>query len=106
MAVILTAKERAHLKAVAHSLEPVVFIGHGGVTDAVVAEVERALTAHGLIKIKAGAADRDARVEIYDTLCQRTDAAKVQSVGKVMVLWRPTPDEPPAKAPRPVDPPA
>ncbi len=94
MPVTLTAKDRAHLKAVAHALEPVVSIGHGGVTDAVVAEVERALTAHGLIKVKAGAADRQARAAIYDTLCTRTNAAPVQSVGKVMVLWRPTPQEP------------
>jgi RNA-binding protein len=93
MPVTLTNRERAHLKARAHVLEPVVHIGHGGVTDAVIAEVERALTAHGLIKVRAGAADRDQRAEILETICARTDAATVQTVGKVMVLWRPQPDE-------------
>ena len=100
MAVTLTPRERAHLKARAHTLEPVVHIGHAGVTDAVLAEVERALTAHELIKVRAGSQDRDARAAVLDALCARTGAAAVQTVGKVMILWRPTPDasEPPATA--------
>jgi RNA-binding protein len=79
------------LKARAHALEPVVHIGHAGVTEAVVAEVERALTAHELIKVRAGAADRDGREAILADITGRTDAAVVQTVGKVMVLWRPRP---------------
>jgi RNA-binding protein len=93
MPATLTNRERAHLKARAHALEPVVHIGHGGVTDAVIAEVDRALTVHGLVKVRAGAAERDERAEILETLCARTDAAKVQTVGKVMVLWRPQPED-------------
>ncbi|MEZ5289305.1 MAG: ribosome assembly RNA-binding protein YhbY, partial [Vicinamibacterales bacterium] len=84
----------ARLKARAHDLDPVVTIGHGGLTDAVVAEVDRALSAHELIKVRAGAADREARAEIREALSARTDAAVVQVVGKVIVLWRPAPDEP------------
>ena len=91
MPVTLTARERASLKARAHALEPVVHIGHGGVTDAVVTEIERALTAHELIKVRAGAADRDGREAILADITARTDAAVVQTVGKVMVLWRPRP---------------
>ncbi len=49
------------MKARAHALEPVVHIGHGGVTDAVVAEVNRSLVAHELIKVRAGGPDRDER---------------------------------------------
>jgi RNA-binding protein len=92
MAPVLTAKERAHLKGRAHALEPTVQIGHGGVTDAVVAEIDRALTTHELIKVRA-AADRDTRQEWLTTICDRTGAAPVQTVGKVMILWRPRPDE-------------
>jgi RNA-binding protein len=96
MAPVLTAKERAHLKARAHPLEPTVQIGHGGVTDAVVAEIDRALTTHELIKVRAATADRETRRAWLDTICERTDAAAVQAVGKVMVLWRPRPDGDPA----------
>ena len=93
MPMPLTPRERAHLKARAHALEPRVTVGQAGLTDAVVAEIDRALTAHELIKVKI-LADRDARVEIAGTIGARTDAALVQSVGKVVVLWRPKPEEP------------
>ena len=89
MANVLTPRERAHLKARAHALEPAVQIGQGGLTDKVVAEVDRALTAHELIKIKILGDDRDERQAISDAVCERTDASFVQRVGKVTVLWRP-----------------
>lgn len=93
MPVSLTARERAHLKARAHALEPVVQIGHAGVTDAVLKQIDEALTAHELIKVRAGGADRDDRAAIIDALAARADAAIVQNVGKVIVLWRPRPDD-------------
>jgi RNA-binding protein len=92
MAIALTARERAHLKARAHALEPVVHAGSAGVTDALVAEVERALTAHELIKVKVGLDDREKRVTIGDEICARTGATAVHRVGKVLILWRPRPD--------------
>ena len=94
MPVTLTARERAHLKARAHALEPVVHIGHGGVTDAVVAEVNRSLVAHELIKVRAGGPDREERKVSFAAVCARTGATSVQTVGKVMVLWRPNVEEP------------
>jgi RNA-binding protein len=87
----LTARERAHLKARAHALEPVVHAGNSGATDALVAEVDRALTAHELIKVKVSVADRAQRVAIGDAICARTGAAAVHRVGKVLILWRPRP---------------
>ncbi len=93
MPVVLTARERAELKARAHMLEPVVQVGQHGATDAVVAEVDRALTAHELLKVKIADADRDARQATGDTLAERTDAAVVQRVGRIVVLFRPRPDE-------------
>ncbi len=92
MPVSLTPRERAHLKARAHALEPKVQVGHGGLTDSVVKEIDRALTAHELIKVKI-LADRDAREEMAHAICARTDSAFVQGVGKVVVLWRPKPDD-------------
>lgn len=91
MPVPLSSRERAHLKARAHALEPIVHVGHHGVTATVVAEVDRALTAHELIKVRVGGTDREAREQLGDELCERTDAAAVQRVGKIIVLWRPRP---------------
>lgn len=93
MAFSLTARERARLKAQTHALEPVVQIGNAGLTEAVVAEVDRALTAHELIKVKIGGDDRADRVALGDELCSRTSAAAVHRVGKVLILFRARPDE-------------
>jgi len=89
----LSPRERARLKARAHPLEPVVQVGHGGLTEAVVAEVDRALAAHELIKVRVGVTDRDDRAHVCESLSVKTDAAMVQQVGKVVVLWRPRGDE-------------
>ncbi|HUQ87711.1 MAG TPA: ribosome assembly RNA-binding protein YhbY [Vicinamibacterales bacterium] len=89
MPISLTPRERAHLKARAHPLEPRVQIGHGGVTATVLREIDRALTAHELIKVKILDGDRDARESMGDAICAQTGAAVVQRVGKVIVLWRP-----------------
>ena len=67
-------------------------MGQAGLSDAVLKEIDRALTAHELIKVKI-VADRDAREEIAETMRAQTDAAVVQQVGKVVVLWRPKPDD-------------
>jgi RNA-binding protein len=91
MPTTLTPRERAHLKARAHALDPVVQTGSSGVTDRLVAEVDRALTAHELIKVKVASDDREARVAVGDEICARTDATVVHRVGKVLILWRPRP---------------
>jgi RNA-binding protein len=94
MAATLTPRERAHLKARAHALEPVVQTGSSGITDRLVAEVDRALTAHELIKVKVAIDDREERVAVGDEICRRTDATAVHRVGKILILWRPRPAEP------------
>ena len=85
---MLTAEERKSLKARAHKLEPVVLIGAKGLTDEVVREVDQALKAHELIKVRAASLERDAREEAFKALCQRTGAESVQAVGKVFVMYR------------------
>ena len=84
----LTSSERKTLKAKAHKLEPVVQIGAKGLTDDVVAEIERALNAHELIKVRAGGLERDERDAVLEQICGRTGADQVQQVGKVFVLFR------------------
>ena len=88
----LTPRERSHLKARAHALEPVVLVGQDGLTEAVLQEIERALTAHELIKVRVGGSDRDSRRALFDAICDRTGATAVQQVGNVLVLWRPRAD--------------
>ena len=73
-------------------MECYVHVGHAGLTDAVVGEVDKALTAHELIKVRLGAGGRVERATLIDELCARTDATRVQNVGKVLVLWRPRAD--------------
>ena len=87
----MTPAERKLLKAKAHALEPVVIVGGKGLTDEVVKEVDRALTAHELIKVRAPSLDRDARDEAFKTLCEKTGAEAVQQIGKIFVLYRKNP---------------
>jgi putative YhbY family RNA-binding protein len=90
----LTANDRAELRARAHALHPVVMIGADGLTPAVVKEVEAALKAHELIKIRVFGDDREQRIAIYERVCSATGAAPVQHIGKLLVLYKPRPDEP------------
>ena len=90
---MLTAAERKALKAKAHKLDPVVHIGAKGLTEEVIAEVDRALHAHELIKVRAASLDRDAREEAFDRIAEKTRAEAVQHIGKVFVLFRKKNDE-------------
>ena len=90
-ALNLTATERRALRADAHHLDPVVLIGGDGLTDAVVKETDAALNAHGLIKVRVFSDDREARAGMLATLTERLNAAAVQQIGKLLVLWRPIP---------------
>ena len=82
------AQRREH-RANAHHLTPVVLIGGDGLTDAVKKEVDAALNAHGLIKVRVFSDDRAGRELIYQTLSADLSAAPVQHIGKLLVLWRP-----------------
>ena len=95
MTLSLTPRQRTHLKGRAHALEPVVYVGQAGLSDTVLVEVERALTAHGLIKVKLAGAGREDREALTKDICDRTGAVAVQTVGRMLVLWRPRPDDDP-----------
>jgi len=92
-ALTVTTRQRAALRARAHGLEPVVQIGEKGITDGIAAEVDRSLAAHELIKVKLPGADREERAALAATLAERTESAVVQEVGRILVLWRPRPEE-------------
>jgi putative YhbY family RNA-binding protein len=90
-AIELSIAERKAHRAEAHHLDPVVMIGNDGLTPAVQKEVDAALNAHGLIKVRVLGDDRAARDAIYLQLTDQLGAAPIQHIGKLLVLWRPKP---------------
>jgi len=103
----LPHEECLALRARAHGLAPVVLLGAAGLSAAVLQEIDRALRAHGLIKVRAGKAERTDRDAMFQTMAQQLGAARVQSIGHTFVLFRPMPKNAPQGAPRnsPQDPP-
>ena len=89
----LTPAQRKEHRAEAHHLDPVVMIGGDGLTPAVRKEADHALNAHGLIKIRVLGDDRAARELIFQTLAHELNAAPIQHIGKLLVLWRPQPEK-------------
>ena len=89
----LSPVERAALRADAHPLNPVVMIGEAGLTPGVLKEIDASLNSHGLIKVRVFGDDRDARVAMYDTICEQLKAAPVQKIGKLLVFYRPKAEE-------------
>ena len=85
----LTIARRRELKALSHSLHPVVMIGKSGLSDSVINELNRALDSHELIKIKAQIDDRLARNALLEEICDKLDSAAVQHIGKIFVIYRP-----------------
>jgi len=92
-ALTLAAAERRQLRAAAHHLDPVIMIGDAGLTPAVVAETNRALEHHQLIKVRVLGDDRTERTRVMERLCAALGCAPVQMIGKLLVLWRPVPEK-------------
>lgn len=92
-AIQLTPSERKEKRADAHHLDPVVLIGGDGLTPAVVKETDAALNAHGLIKVRVFSDDRETRDTMLATLAEKLNAAPIQHIGKLLVLWRPVPEK-------------
>jgi RNA-binding protein len=97
----VTPAERKALKARAHNLNPILQLGEKGLTDAVVAEIDRALGAHELIKIRAASLNRDEREVALASICERTQCHPVQHIGKMLVVYRQKPRAEPEPGPRP-----
>lgn len=85
----LTPLERSELRSAAHALKPVVIIGESGLTPSVMKEINSSLNTHGLIKVRVFGDDREARIAMYDSICTELDAAPVQHIGKLLVIYRP-----------------
>ena len=88
--------DKKALKAIAHHLNPIVTIGNLGLSTSVIAELNRAISDHELIKVRLNIVDRKLRVEFVNEVSQLLDAQIVQQVGKVVVLYRPNEETRPA----------
>jgi len=89
----LSPKRRSELRSEAHKLHPVVIIGDKGLTELVIAEIDRSLKAHELIKVRAMTDDRAGRRGWFAQICERLEAHEVQQIGKVLVVYRENPKE-------------
>ena len=88
----LTVSERLSLKGRAHALHPTVMIGNAGLTQAVLKEIAHTLKSHELIKIRVMGNDRAMRETLQESICAQLDAAPVQHIGKILVIYKPNPD--------------
>jgi len=90
----LNDAQRKHLRRLGHDRKPVVLVGQTGVSASLIAELERALADHELVKVKARVGERDARDEILTTLAERTKSQLVQRIGNVALYYRHNPRRP------------
>ena len=95
----LTSAQRRALRARAHALHPVVAVGHHGLTPAVLKEIDVALRAHELVKVRVFGDDRAARDALLEAICAAVGCAPVQHIGKLLVVWRPAPADAKVDAP-------
>ena len=84
---------RADLKARAHALKPVVWIGSAGLSENVMHELDQGLRSHELIKVKVASDERQTRTAFLNEICDRLGAMPVQHIGKILVIYRPQPEK-------------
>lgn len=96
----LSPSQRRYLRSLAHDLHPVILLGAKGATDAVVKELDLALSHHELVKVKLSGGDKEERLEQIDFLVQGTQSESVQQIGHIVVLFRRNEDEPKLALPR------
>ena len=85
----LTSKQIKHLRTLGHSLSPVVTVADRGLIETVIAAIDEALEIHELIKVKVRQ-ERDSRKELYEEICQKTGAIEVQTIGMMLLIYRPS----------------
>ena len=87
----LNNKQIKHLRKIGHGLSPVVIVADRGLVDTVVTAIEEALDIHELIKVKVRL-QREQRLELFNEICEKTGAQQVQTIGMVLLIYRPTKD--------------
>ena len=84
----LSPQKTRQLRGIGHQLKPVVLIGDKGLSEGVIAELDRALEDHELIKVSLRVGDRDTRKQVAQELCVQTRSTLVQSIGNVVLVYR------------------
>jgi RNA-binding protein len=97
--MMLNGAQKRHLRALAHALKPIVMVGQRGVTDAVLAQVDQALTDHELIKVKLTPECPFERDEVGTQLASESGAECAGTIGRVVILYRPHPESPTIQLP-------
>lgn len=97
---VITNNQKKFLRGIAHGLNPMIIIGSQGVTDNLMAELEKTLTHHEILKIKIAAGEREDRKEVIDFIINATRAQLVQSVGKMFVIYRARVKDPQLELPK------
>lgn len=90
----LTEPQRKHLRRLGHDRDPIVLVGQGGISPNLIAELDRALHDHELVKVRARVGDRATRDAILTELAASTRSEIVQRIGHVALYYRRNPDEP------------
>lgn len=98
----LTSRQRSRLRSLAHSLDPAVLVGRAGITEAVVREIDDALEARELIKVRL-AGDRDERAQAAAAIAERTRSDLAGRIGRLAILYRRNPDPARRKVELPAD---
>jgi RNA-binding protein len=91
---MLSDAQRKYLRRLGHDRNPIVLVGQGGISPNLVAELDRALHDHELVKVRARVGDRDVRDQILDDLARATGSELVQRIGHVALYYRPSKDKP------------
>ena len=84
---------RPDLRARAHALKTVVWIGSAGLSENVMHELDQGLRSHELIKVKVASDERQTRTAFLNEICDRLGARPVQHIGKILVIYRPEPEK-------------
>ena len=88
-ALKVSSDQRAELRSQAHALKPVVLVGAEGLDRSCAGRNQVHLGAHQLIKIRVFGDEREARIAIYEEICDTLNAAPFQHIGKLLVIWKP-----------------
>ncbi|SEP04216.1 ribosome assembly RNA-binding protein YhbY [Nitrosovibrio sp. Nv6] len=89
----LTLARRRDLRARAHAMKPIVWIGAAGLSEGIMRELDVGLKSHELIKVKVSSDERETRNALLEEICRRLEAVAVQHIGKILVIYRPRPAE-------------
>jgi len=85
---IVNNDRKKYLRSIGHGLKPVVTVASKGLTDNVIAEIDRALNDHELIKIKLAVGERDVKKQTIAEICERLNAENIQTIGHILLLFR------------------